>query len=1027
MVITLTMLALITGILLAFFIQSMLSRQVSFSSAGHYRADNLAQTAIDTIVGDLRNEIVAGSSAFTTGTNTLYIPASNLTAVPCREADQGFQNLVKQSSALKPFWSGGDYGIGVTPPIRAASDNNTQTKSANGRYIKPNQWNRPGLLGDPGSGVTPALPGSYQPPDWIILTRQGAISNAAAMPSVSVLANKSGSNSSYAVGRFAYAIYDEGALLDINNAGYPSTLGDSSFTKERGLLPQVGIENLAGVLDSNSIVQWRNSTTAATAVSYTNAVLTATNGFTTVLQGDQAFITRKDLIHYIQDNSSQLQTSALPYLATFTRDTDGPSFYPDPNRAKVNSTQDDITNPNVLKIRVQTSFPRPDGTTAQPGDPLLKHRFPLSRLALFKDPTGNSALLKTYFAMQQRSDGQWDYVDPDTGAVATTLPTLKTLDQISGREPTFWELLQAGILTGSLGTSGIKNTYVISTQDANTTRQILTIGLCLIDQYDEDDTPTFLKLGGTQPNNINDLSVAGVENLPYMMWIAQEHFRDNISTLSPSTNAWIDGYLMFALWNPHRNASAANPGQFRIRVTGTSSILVYNSAMALGNQTSANVIHNNTALMFQTTASRNFSQISGLLPTDAILESTSPMAQFPYPPVSGVSALEVGILTGQVALPKTPEFPSSGNYIINYPSLTMVLEKQSGANWIPYQIISNYTCNYNNNGTSFANVSTALNRPNGFTVALIGLSYADPRTTRFGLAIGGVGVASNMMANNFNIINNSTGLPFSFKITGGSYFNLADYAYNTSATSNYADPDGTTRKADSNPLTTANHSHSNSPFYINSSDGRPIVLNRPFRSVAEMGYAFRDDPWRTLNFSSQDSADQGLLDLFCLNENTQELRAGVVNLNSASQNVLAAILVNAYRDPSSTDETPLSTTDAATIAQAIRTQLGSPSAPSLVIKNAADLPLLANKIASSLPDRFKFKREAFTRSFADIVNGRTWNFLVDIIAQSGRYRTSAPSSLNDFMVEGEQRYWLHIAIDRYTGKVIAQLLEPIQN
>jgi hypothetical protein len=35
------------------------------------------------------------------------------------------------------------------------------------------------------------------------------------------------------------------------------------------------------------------------------------------------------------------------------------------------------------------------------------------------------------------------------------------------------------------------------------------------------------------------------------------------------------------------------------------------------------------------------------------------------------------------------------------------------------------------------------------------------------------------------------------------------------------------------------------------------------------------------------------------------------------------------------------------------------------------------------------------------------------------------STMNDFIVEGEKRYWLHIAIDRYTGKIIDQQLEPV--
>src|SRR5207245_5771059 len=80
----------------------------------------------------------------------------------------------------------------------------------------------------------------------------------------------------------------------------------------------------------------------------------------------------------------------------------------------------------------------------------------------------------------------------------------------------------------------------------------------------------------------------------------------------------------------------------------------------------------------------------------------------------------------------------------------------------------------------------------------------------------------------------------------------------------------------------------------NTSVYRPIMLNRPFRNVAELGYAFRDLPWKTLDFFTDKSADAGLLDIFTINDGPQVLDgqgnivgmaapttvAGTVNLNS---------------------------------------------------------------------------------------------------------------------------------------------------
>jgi hypothetical protein len=50
--------------------------------------------------------------------------------------------------------------------------------------------------------------------------------------------------------------------------------------------------------------------------------------------------------------------------------------------------------------------------------------------------------------------------------------------------------------------------------------------------------------------------------------------------------------------------------------------------------------------------------------------------------------------------------------------------------------------------------------------------------------------------------------------------------------------------------------------------------------------------------------------------------------------------------------------------------------------------------------------------------------LVDVIAQSGRYPPGT-QSLGNFVVEGEARYWMHIAIDRETGQVIDRQIERV--
>jgi hypothetical protein len=72
----------------------------------------------------------------------------------------------------------------------------------------------------------------------------------------------------------------------------------------------------------------------------------------------------------------------------------------------------------------------------------------------------------------------------------------------------------------------------------------------------------------------------------------------------------------------------------------------------------------------------------------------------------------------------------------------------------------------------------------------------------------------------------------------------------------------------------------------------------------------------------------------------------------------------------------------------------------------------------------KETRESVIRALCDSTQTRTWNLMIDVIAQSGRYPPNA-TSLANFVVEGEKRYWLHIAIDRFTGEVIDQQLEAV--
>jgi hypothetical protein len=212
---------------------------------------------------------------------------------------------------------------------------------------------------------------------------------------------------------------------------------------------------------------------------------------------------------------------------------------------------------------------------------------------------------------------------------------------------------------------------------------------------------------------------------------------------------------------------------------------------------------------------------------------------------------------------------------------------------------------------------------------------------------------------------------------------------------------------------------------------RPVMMNRPFRSVGEMAYAFRDQPFRTLSFSSTNSPDAGLLDLFTTNDYSDPsgMRGGVISLNSRQAPALAAVLTNTVRredTPRGTGGVPSPSPSplASPSANSVATSLTASTSTIPLINRAELASLIANEtgLGASVP---KTQRESIARALGETAQTRTWNLLIDVIAQTGRYPANATSLPNGFVVDGEQRYWVHVAIDRFTGKVMDKQIEVV--
>jgi hypothetical protein len=248
------------------------------------------------------------------------------------------------------------------------------------------------------------------------------------------------------------------------------------------------------------------------------------------------------------------------------------------------------------------------------------------------------------------------------------------------------------------------------------------------------------------------------------------------------------------------------------------------------------------------------------------------------------------------------------------------------------------------------------------------------------------------------------------------------------------------------------------------SQSRPIILHRPFRSVAEMSYAFRGTPWKNIDFFTPESGDTALLDVFCVNEPPAEaMVAGKVNLNTRQAPVLQAILSGAYRDewknlptpPSSGALLALTAAETQNVANKLIGITTASDAWRGPLTNISDLVghFVPNAGSASGSDVYQYKsstyaglsgaldssvyttsstsstsiqrfRESAIRPLAACGQVRVWNLLIDVVAQTGRYPQSA-SGLSNFVVDGEKRYWVHVALDRFTGKIVDHQWEAV--
>ena len=664
LLIVLALLVLLTTLIVAFLSRSTLERQLSNASFSQGKVDLAGQGAIVQIIGDLQQEIAAGSTGGI-GTPTVasgyYYPNSPLTAIPAivgfTTPSAGMENLLK-ISYQSPFWPNNANYNNTAGPTRASTVS-TGTASLNSRSISNARWNKPLLLAPTSSSNFAPSSSNFVAPDWIYVARDGSnpttlTSSNYYLPSVApTTATGTTAGTNPITQRYAYAIYDEGGTLDMNAAGSPITSASavtySANQSYKNALAYADLTQLPGINSLsatqqiafvNAIVGWRNFASAdlttsnifpntysfstANATAFDTNTIFNTSGFLGVggpalqngpnstgsqNQTDNAFASRQQLLQFflqgLGQNSSFISNvplstlvNVMPYLGTFSRDINQPSYAPNPNRPVIvgtafatayqvggndgcgNETSANPINPSFLSVTVPAptgaNWIRNDGSTAVVGEPLVKKRFALSRLAwiTYEGPSalrtpissgvapvqtssdgdlwrlenldgispawlaeGTAANIQNYFGLVWNSTtGTWTYepkglASPYTGAILT-LSQVAALNS-NPREANFFELLKAGILAGALGKdyynpndvavggteiTDVNNTFDYSSNTyfpfSSVDRSIFQIGANIIDQSTADGYPTVINFSLASGAPITE-QVAGVKNLPY--------------------------------------------------------------------------------------------------------------------------------------------------------------------------------------------------------------------------------------------------------------------------------------------------------------------------------------------------------------------------------------------------------------------------------------------------------------------------------------------------------------------------------
>jgi hypothetical protein len=881
LIIVLAFVVLVTALALAHFSRSTTDRQLAQSSYNDTSADLLARTALDIVVSDLKQEIVAHPTP--TAAPPYYIqPARYPAGIP-----DDNPNLIRYTSR--------------NAAASRASTVISTDPSANGRSISRARWNSHYLippLSPTGTDSTPV--GSFTAPDWVLVTRNGPAVETGIGSGTTALNNPVSTNGNYVIGRYAFAVYDEGGLLDMNVGGFPNYASLTQPTRPtRRLAPKYPVEEseimLAAFTPNVQCPKFNQSGQLPRTIS-TGAPFSFTPG----TNHNGGTFSANFLPHGLSINTSTGEVSGIP------------------------------TSPGIFDIALYVTAP---GCAIETST---------WRLTVNGFITPDS----TPWPVNRARKGNLAFAD------LTTLPSMPT-----AITPT----TSVGLMGDFLTTVPIDQ--LMSWRNYATTKQTGSFNnpsfpLGNADFY----ARNFLGAAYPLATSFTTVSTAVQNNRTDQAAMTRQELIKLQKTLDSPTGTFSQSLLQYlGTFSREKNRPAQD------------------WPLKNGNRLSARF---------------DMTYLQAVIPGFRIRPGNNGIGH-----AWGLQKKsEVCRLFGLAWV--------DGNHNLN---------RLTDPNYYGHWQYGGPGCNHDIN--SFPADPDFFQIINYATNEAIGVN--DPNRIRNTFNIGASLIdmydgddlddpdpnppVNGLYGNTITIIDYD-----------GNKFN---YAYGIEAMS-YDDP---------------NFNFARPPFapYPAPAPQNYVLLNRRFENVGEFGYAYNPASTltsKTLDFASATSRDKAILDFFTYNEASP--RAGIVNLNTRNGPVLASIISGAWlHDPGAeaqpdSDHPVVNRQTALAAGQAIVQETTS-NGPALT---RADVARLAAAAAAQMPvvpgasvDEVK---QTIARALAEAGQTRTWNLMIDVIAQTGHYGPNA-QNLTDFISEGEKRYWLHIALDREGGSVLGTQLEEV--